>query len=98
MTDLFLSAGVFALGIFAETFITWSEPILTKRPIALWLNNAFVIGLLILLIAIFVRVGLAAGLAALVLGLVAWLGASVIVNRRRMRRIFGEAGRRRRNT
>ena len=73
-------AGPFAVGIFVEMFFTYSQPLIERRPNALLWNNLFLLGLLALLVAVFIKVGFLGGILAIVLGAVAvGIGARIAV-------------------
>lgn len=81
----------FIIGVFIETFISWSAPILDKHPNALFWNNTYIICLIGFLVFICIKRGFGQGVAAFVLAFVAYAIAGKIIERRKINSIIRNA-------
>ena len=90
--DYWTFAVLFVAGVVAETFLTFSRPVLERRPNALFWNNAFVLALVAMAVAAFFMYGFLRGILTLALGFGAFLVRSVMHNRSAERQLFEHIG------
>jgi len=71
--------GVFVGGLVVETFLSFSPPILQKRPNALLMNNLYILALLGLLIYTFFARGFLQGITVVIMAFVTYVGVGKII-------------------
>jgi len=87
-SGFWILGGVFVAGLIVETFLSFSPPILQRRPNALLMNNFYILALLGLLIYVFFTRGFLQGVMVVIMAFIAYVGVGRVINSRIEDEIF----------